>query len=233
MREEKMGPLTVRITGGTDGKGGGDGPVFVLLHGYGAPGDDLVPLGRMDAPWGTRFVFPEAPLSLGDPAGFGGGRAWWKIDIARLEALLERGEARDMSTETPVGLESARDKVVAMLDTVEATLKPSKLIVGGFSQGAMLACDVALRSARKIDGLVLLSTTLLSEGEWRRAMPARKGMRVFMSHGGDDPLLPMSVAERLRDLLGSAGLHVTWMPFRGVHEIPPMVLEKLGEFLAG
>jgi phospholipase/carboxylesterase len=46
MRVDKLGGLTVRLTGGTDGKGGGNGPLVVLLHGFGAPGDDLVPLSE-------------------------------------------------------------------------------------------------------------------------------------------------------------------------------------------
>src|SRR5690606_2105799 len=45
MRTEILGGLTACVTGGTDGKGGGDGPVVVLLHGFGAPGTDLVALG--------------------------------------------------------------------------------------------------------------------------------------------------------------------------------------------
>ena len=35
MRVDKLGGLTVRLTGGTDGKGGGNGPLVVLLHGFG------------------------------------------------------------------------------------------------------------------------------------------------------------------------------------------------------
>ena len=45
MRVDKLGGLTVRLTGGVDGKGGGAGPLVVLLHGFGAPGDDLVAVG--------------------------------------------------------------------------------------------------------------------------------------------------------------------------------------------
>jgi phospholipase/carboxylesterase len=44
MREDLLGGLKVRLVGGSDGRGGGDGPVVLLLHGFGAPGDDLVPL---------------------------------------------------------------------------------------------------------------------------------------------------------------------------------------------
>ena len=57
MRTLELGGLECRVVGGSDREGGGDGPVVVLLHGFGAPGDDLVPLWRvMDVPRGTRFV---------------------------------------------------------------------------------------------------------------------------------------------------------------------------------
>ena len=46
MREIQLGGLRTRVTGGTDGKGGGNGPLVVLLHGFGAPGNDLVPLAE-------------------------------------------------------------------------------------------------------------------------------------------------------------------------------------------
>ena len=47
VRRERVGELDVVISGGSDGVGGGDGPLVVLLHGFGAPGTDLVGLGQM------------------------------------------------------------------------------------------------------------------------------------------------------------------------------------------
>ena len=85
MREEHIGGLRARVTGGTDGKGGGRGPLVLLLHGFGAPGDDLVSLADvLTVPAGTRFVFPEGPLSLS--FGPSDARAWWLIDMARIAA---------------------------------------------------------------------------------------------------------------------------------------------------
>jgi phospholipase/carboxylesterase len=181
------------------------------------------------APEGTRFVFPEAPLAL--RPGYGQGRAWWMIDIARMQSALMRGEARNLSDEVPEGLTHARELVIAMLDAVEQELAPSSLVLGGFSQGAMLSCDIALRTDRRIDGLVLLSGTMIAAREWAPLMSKRRGLHVLESHGKDDPMLPFSMAERLRDELGAAGLHVTWVPFRGGHGIPSEVMDKLGEFL--
>jgi phospholipase/carboxylesterase len=226
MRVESLGGLTVRITGGEDHEGGGDGPVVALLHGFGAPGDDLVPLARViDVPRSTRFVFPEAPLSV---PGSAGGRAWWMIDVERF-ARRDRGE--DLSREVPAGMPEARERAVAMLDAVEAVLRPSRLVIGGFSQGAMLSCDVSLRTERPLGGLVLLSGSFVAAGEWTPLMPRRKGLRVFASHGRSDPLLPFATSERLRSALNDAGLPVRWVPFNGGHEMPPPALDGLAAFL--
>lgn len=229
MRTEALGGLRVRITGGEDREGGGDGPVVVLLHGFGAPGDDLVPLARvLDVPRAVRFVFPEAPIGI---PGYAAGRAWWMIDIEQRIARRERGE--DLTHEVPPGLTQARDAVIAMLDAAGERLHPSRLVLGGFSQGAMLSCDVALRTERPLAGLVLLSGTLLAADEWAPLMPRRKGLPVFASHGRTDPLLPFATSELLRGMLNDAGLPVKWMPFHGGHEIPPGVLDGLGTFLRG
>ena len=232
MRIETFGGLRVRITGGDDREGGGRGPLVVLLHGFGAPGDDLVSLWRvLQAPQGTRFAFPEAPLEV---PGYGGGaRMWWMIDLRELERSLASGQARDRTREVPEGLAEARTKVVEMLDALETALEPSAVVLGGFSQGAMLSCDVALRTERRLAGLVLLSGTFLAETEWRPLMDRREGLPAFLSHGSADGMLPFAQSERLRDALVESGLPVTWAPFGGGHEIPRAVVDALGTFLRG
>jgi phospholipase/carboxylesterase len=63
-------------------------------------------------------------------------------------------------------------------------------------------------------------------------MPKRKGLPVFQSHGTMDDILPFIGAERLRDALTGAGVVVDWHGFRGGHEIPPLVVARLGRFLS-
>lgn len=232
MRMDKLGGLMVRLTGGTDGKGGGNGPLVVLLHGFGAPGDDLVPLSEyLDAPAGTRFLFPEAPISI--PMGFGDSRAWWMIDMARIHADRAAGKIRDISNEIPRGMAEARERVGSLLEEIPRKLgvDPKHMILGGFSQGAMLSCDALLHSAQSYAGLIQLSGTLVNKQEWGPLLVKRKGLPIFQSHGTQDPILAYVMAERLRDQFLQAGVKIEWHPFRGGHEIPEPVLRQLGVFL--
>jgi phospholipase/carboxylesterase len=227
MRIETFGGLRARVTGGSDREGAGDGPVVVLLHGFGAPGDDLVPLWRvLDVPDDVRFVFPEAPIAL--PFG---GRAWWPIDMTRLERFLERGQAAMPAGEVPPGLAPARLQVAALVDEAAERLGARSVTIGGFSQGAMLACDVALHTTRPLSSLVLFSGTLIAEREWAPHVAGRAGLRVLQSHGSADPLLAIAGAAQLRDLLRGGGLAVEWIEFRGGHEIPQQALERLREYV--
>jgi phospholipase/carboxylesterase len=209
----------------------------ILMHGFGAPGHDLVGLAEgLDLPPGTELIFPEAPLELaaltGMPA-FGDARAWWLIDMERIQRAMMRGEPRNLR-EVPDGLVEAREAIDMLLASlVKEGKKPERIVLGGFSQGSMLALDVVLRSSLPIGGLVILSGTIIAEDEWTPllAKAARSGLRVFQSHGTEDPILPFEVAEKLRDALRTAGLDVEFHSFAGGHGIPPRVLSSLDAWL--
>lgn len=210
----------------------------VLNHGYGAPGDDLVPLGAaMMERWPelaqrARFVFPEAPLSLAD-LGVPSGRAWWQIDLDRIAAARDPESIQRLSQATPEGLPRARRLLLSLIDEMSRQMGsgPAKIVLGGFSQGAMLATDVALRLEEAPAGLVILSSTLVSEADWRKRAPSRRGLKVFQSHGRQDPVLPFQRAVALRDLLVEAGLEVDFLTFDGGHTIPLEILDKAADFL--
>jgi len=218
--------LSVRMTGERKSPR----QVIVLLHGWGAPGDDLVPLGAQLAAPGRLFVFPAAPL-----ANPGGGRAWWHLDLAELIAASSGGSDRELRDHVPEGLAEARAQVLALLTELERqTMLPrSAMIVGGFSQGAMLAIDVALGSDPRPKAVIAMSGTLLSEARWVAELAAGKPhLPFFFSHGRHDPVLPFRLTSALRELVSASGNPVTWVPFDGGHEIPPVVLRGVARFLA-
>src|SRR5690348_9167256 len=155
VRETNLGGLDVKLAGGTDREGGGAGPLLVLLHGFGAPGTDLVPLFRsLAVPREVRFAFPAAPIVL-DPSAppEHAPRAWWLFDFERLQRAIALGPEATLALAKdppPAGMPEARATLEAFLDACESELGAprERVVLGGFSQGSMLACDLALRSER-------------------------------------------------------------------------------------
>ncbi len=224
--QRRMGGLDVLEVPGSD-----DGPVVVMLHGYGASWQDLLPLHReIAAPPGTTWIFPNAPQTV-NIGPFSSGRAWFQIDMDALNRAMMAGTHRDMSGITPQGLSEARELVLNLLADLGRPL--DRVVLGGFSQGAMVCTEVALTAPLAPAGLVLMSATLLHETVWRQAAPARAGLRFVQSHGRQDPLLGVAEARRLHTLLTDAGLKGDLLEFNGQHEIPPVVLNAVGAFITG
>ncbi len=212
--------------------------VVVVCHGFGAPGTDLVPLApelfaiKPELERGVRMIFPAAPLSL-DEQGMYGGRAWWHLDVGKLMAAIETGHFRDLRNDCPDDLDAARDMLLRLIDEVQRDtgLPVGRFVLGGFSQGSMLATDVALHLSEAPAALGIFSGTLLCEDRWRALAPQRRGLKVLQSHGYQDPILPFAAAEWLRDLLKEAGMKVTFIPFAGMHTIPYEALEQFAALL--
>jgi len=242
MRRLKLGPLdAILVPGAASGEPATESQVpserplwVVLLHGFGAPSTDLVGLTQALGPLpGVVFVYPGGLRPLGGPLDFGGGRAWWPIDFDALDGARRRGDWDAVARAKPPGLEEARDALAEALLVLEREhgLERDRLILGGFSQGGMLACDFALRSPLPLLGLVLLSTMPIDLLEWTPLMQARRGLPVFQSHSPEDQVLPFALAQRLATLLSEAGLDHQFVEFRGGHGIPLVVMTRLRAFL--
>jgi phospholipase/carboxylesterase len=181
------------------------------MHGFGAPGTDLVGLWRvLDVPRSVRFAFPEAPNEI---PGMPGARAWWSLDLARAERAIAEGP-RSYANEIPPGMEDATDQVVEMIQTAQTELgvPNEQLIVGGFSQGSMAACNAVFTRNLSPAGLVILSGTPVNLAAWKVGMASCGGLPVFQSHGQQDALLSFEAAKDLNDEMRVAGLATEWVP---------------------
>ena len=197
----------------------------VCLHGYGADMRDLAPLAlELETKRPLSWVFPDAPEKLE-----WGGRAWFPIDVAAFEEAQRAGAPRDLSKDEPIGLSRAREKVQKLL--AELNRPWSSLVLMGFSQGAMLAVDLAMRAPQRPAGVAILSGTLVDEKSVKLLAPGRKGLRFFQSHGSVDPILGFPQALALEKALLAAGWEGKLLRFEGAHSIPPQALDALAEWL--
>lgn len=198
--------------------------IVVLLHGYSMTSADLTPFGAslgLDA----LFAFPDGPL-MAEPSG----RAWWPRDSARRADESTTG-SRDMSTWYPPGRDAARARLTSLLTALRSRFGPRPVVLGGFSQGGMLACDSVLMDGTAVAALVMMSTSRIAAHEWASRSHRLRGLPVFLSHGRLDLDLSFLAGEALLSFLTQAGAQVHWVPFDQGHEIPLVVWRQLRRFL--
>ena len=207
----------------------------VLCHGFGAPPTDLVSLARefMEADGPQQqvvYVFPAAPIEV-DPLF--DARAWWMIDIEKIQQLMMQGETREMQRESPELLPERRQSLTQLIDhcRVDYGLPASKIIVGGFSQGAMLATDAALHYPEQLGGLIVWSGALINAKAWTPQAQQQSQLNVVQSHGRADPILPISGAIDLRDMLTREKHRVRYVEFAGQHAIPMEAIELASQLI--
>tara|TARA_B100001248_G_scaffold262215_1_gene256781 strand:+ start:7139 stop:7840 length:702 start_codon:yes stop_codon:yes gene_type:complete len=205
----------------------GSDKTIVLLHGYGADCWDLFPLKDYLDPKGQyNWYFPNGILSA---EGLPNGRAWFPLDTDAIEAAMREGRHRDMSELKPAQFPSLVEKLSSMLTAIHA--KPENVILGGFSQGSMLALETALATSFHFAGLVLLSSALLNKKELPLRAMEKPGQSFFQSHGVKDVLLPHHGAEALYMLLKKSGWQGSLHSFEGGHEIPLDIIEKCRDYI--
>src|SRR5215831_14486622 len=142
--------------------------LVVLLHGYGANGDDLIALGetwRQQLPQ-AAFVAPNAPETI---PGMPGGLQWFDLTL------------RDPS-EYWRGVTAAQPVLDGFLDAElgRYRLAADRLVLVGFSQGSMLCLHVGLRRSAAPAGIVAYSGLLAGRDllvEWH--------VRPGLGHGID------------------------------------------------
>jgi len=212
--------------------------LFVLCHGFGAGGTDLVPcageiLSRMNHENRSkvRFVFPAAPILLEEMGGYD-SRAWWPIDMMKLQMAMAAGSFRELRSESPEELPEVYQMLTETIQqqVSELGIRWDKVVVGGFSQGSMLTTHFALHHDPTPAALVAFSGTLLNEAVWKEASPS-PGLKVIQSHGRQDMILPFDGAKLLSELLTRAKADLQFFPFDGPHTIDPVVYPAVGKLL--
>jgi phospholipase/carboxylesterase len=197
-----------------------DRPLVIFLHGFGMLPSDIAPFAAAVRGSGTACLFPRGTLTVEASAA---GRAeptatWWPVNVAARARAAASGPT-DLSQYSPPGVQEAFATLDAIVDAAREQLRPSHLIVGGFSQGAMLAIEWQLQAAIRANALAVMSGTLIRAAVWEPRLPSFRGMPIFQSHGERDPDLGFDAALRLRDLFLSHGASVRWQPFDGGHEM--------------
>lgn len=195
--------------------------LVVLLHGYGASGDDLIDLGDMmgDMLPDTAFVSPHAVERMPYPGA--AAYQWFALSERDPEEYIAGARA------AAPALEHFLDDELGRLG-----LPASRLALVGFSQGTMMALHVGLRRATAPAAIVGLSGVIA--GAKTIAAEIKGRPPVMLVHGADDEVIPVGAIHLTREALAAAGVNVDWHVREGLdHGIDAEIVQMTARFLAG
>ncbi|MCX8048313.1 MAG: alpha/beta hydrolase [Methylohalobius sp.] len=192
----------------------------IWLHGLGADGHDFEPFAyQLKLPAAIRYVFPHAPIQ---PVTINGGlrmRAWYDIVSPNLWQQVDKA-----------GIRRSQGLVTALIEEqIASDIAPGRILVGGFSQGGVIALETGIRSDPLIAGIVVLSGYVALPDELPEA-PA-SAPPILMLHGRDDSIVPLSLAEQSQVRLVSKGYQVSGQTFPVGHSVSPEEIVVLRRWL--
>lgn len=200
---------------------------LILMHGLGADGYDFVPMAeelRLPDALAIRFVFPQAaprPVTINNGYVM---RAWYDIQIL--------GQVRIEDDAGIRGSASVIDDMIAR--EVAKGIPAHRIVLAGYSQGGAIALHTGLRHAAKLAGILALSTYLpLPDSVAMEASAANRKTPVFMCHGQQDQVIPLSLAAASRDRLTSLGYAVEWREYAMPHSMCPQEIGDIAKWLTG
>jgi phospholipase/carboxylesterase len=179
--------------------GGAARQLIVLLHGWGADGNDLIGLAPALAPVlpHAEFLAPDGPF----PCDAGFGRQWF--------SLGDRSPEGDMSDLVMTArLAAIAPMIDAFVDDALAQRKLAgdKFAFVGFSQGTMAALYVGVRRSNGPVGIVGYSGHLVAGAAL--AAEAESKPEILLVHGEQDDILPVAASRYAERMLRKAGFAV-------------------------
>lgn len=196
--------------------------VVCFLHGYAASPLRQPVIDRclaMQIP-SVGFALPQAPICLPNTEEGLTAFSWWK-------ARYLKNSCENFSEQKPIELIERREQLLAWLMAIKTHFgldSNQSLILAGYSQGAMLAADIAIFSQGELGGLLLFSGALINQAEWEATLLTSQPIPYFQSHGTFDETLPFSAGHKLHQLLQKAAWPGEFFAFPGVHETTKEVL---------
>lgn len=187
--------------------------LLVLMHGVGSNEEDLFGLAPAVPPQ-FHVLSLRAPNTLGR-----GSYAWFEFGI-RPGGERVINEVQEAQARAQVGQ-------VVHAASAQLGIPASRVVVGGFSQGGIMSLTLLLTQPRLLQAAMVLHSRLLPQALPMVAAPdAFEGKQLWVSHGVQDPVIPLASAHGIRDYVAKLPVTMSYREYPGQHKIRPQELQE-------
>ena len=179
----------------------------ILCHGYGGDGKDISLLAsywRAYLP-ATIFICPDAPeRCAASPTGF----QWFDLMDQTPEQILSKSLV-------------AENKLNKLIDEVKDKndLKANQIIIGGFSQGCMIALQTGIKRKDKINSIIGYSGKIIDTKHIENNIKSKPD--IILMHGDKDEVVPVSFLLEAIELFNRIDYKIQTKIFQNCeHRIP-------------
>ncbi|MCW3000535.1 MAG: phospholipase/Carboxylesterase [Solirubrobacterales bacterium] len=181
--------------------------LLVLHHGRGTDEHDLIGLAdTLDPGRRLHVVTPGGPLTIpGWP-----GKHWYQVPR--------------VGYPDPDTFHAAYDRLAAFHDDLwqRTGIGPERTVFGGFSMGSVMSYALGLGADRPAPaGIMAFSGFIPVVDGWQPDLASRPQLRVFITHGRNDPIMDVEFARRAAALLQAGGLDTEYLESDAAHHIDP------------
>ena len=184
---------------------------IIALHGW--KGDEYVfeQVAKLIKLENSEWFFPRAPYKADSGEGnswFGGNdETGWKFD------------------KTFDGMNNLIKKIL------KSGYSPSKIFLVGFSQGACLAIDFALRLPFSIGGIVAIAGFIKFKERFLEEASKESGdTPILLMHGNQDDIIPIKAGKTAYNILHERGYPIYFESYNAKHKIPLKKMNLINKF---
>jgi phospholipase/carboxylesterase len=189
-------------------------PAIILLHGRGADEEDLLGL----APgFDDRFLLisPRAPYEY--PYG---GYTWFGQEASGIPNEAQFHEGSQLLSRF------IHDAIAGY------PIDPRRVILFGFSMGTIMSYTFALTHPGVVRGVAACSGYCPEDPRLPYRWGELDGTEFFITHGTEDPVIPVAMARKTRDLLAANGARFTYREYPLPHAIGDDAMRDIARWLA-
>ena len=164
-------------------------------------------------------VILQAPYEISLASG---DFSWFDSDISDNYTIFNEDHIKE-----------SLEKILFCIDKIieKEKINPARIFIGGFSQGGIMACKLALEHPDVVDGFIVHNTKLPNVYQIRTDKSEYKTLKGLIMNGKNDQILNPINSKQMANTFLTLGVNVESKELEMGHEFPKLSRDVINEWI--